>query len=97
MWTDIEVDRRTSTVVRVIGSPRFRWLEIERIDLSSGGSPGLSYGVQRDFTADEWRRVVEADGDFSVVGIELTTDSAIAGFDRLISWSWTRARERQTR
>lgn len=97
MWADIEVDRRTSELVRVIGTPKFQVHEIERLDIPPGGSPGMSFANEWNFSAEEWQKVFEADGDFSVIGIQLTQDAEIAGFDRLVKWSRARARGRYAR
>lgn len=93
MWADIVVDRRTSKVLRVTSGPRFLFFEIESIDFSSG-APGTTYVAsrQRDLSAGDWKKVVDAGGDLSAIGIQLETGAPIANFDELVNWSRTRAK-----
>jgi len=88
MWVEIEVDRRNSEVSRVIGAPKFQIHEVEWVDMS-GGTPSISYrgSAQRDFSAADWGKVVEANGDFSVIGIQLRNDAPIQNFPALVKWS----------
>jgi hypothetical protein len=99
MTVDIRVDRRTSNVSKVIGTPRFRLLEIESVELLSGGRASISYrgSAQRQFGSVEWERVVDANGDFSVIGIEIEKSTPILNFDELVQESQRRARLRYSR
>jgi hypothetical protein len=86
MWVDVEVDQRSSEISTILDAPKFRLLEVGRVDLSSERGPSISYQGQREFNAAEWERVVEADGDFSVIGIEINNSQPIANFDEMIKW-----------
>ncbi len=99
MTIDIRVDRRTSNVSKVIGTPRFRLLEIESVEMLSGGRASVSYrgSGQREFSSVEWERVVEANGDFSVIGIEIVKSTPIPNFGELVQESQRRARLRYAR
>ena len=95
MWVDIEIDRRNSEVSRVVDTLKFRLLEVTRVDMLSDGRPSISYGGsgQREFSAADWKKVVEAKGDFSVIGIQIRNDAPIANFDELMKWSQSRSQQ----
>ena len=94
MTVDIRVDRRTSSVSKVIGTPSFHLHEIESVEMLSGGRASISYreSAQRDFSSAEWQRVVEAKGDFSVIGIQIQKAPPIDNFDALVQETKRRAR-----
>jgi hypothetical protein len=94
MTADLRVDRRTSNVAKVVGSPRFRLLEIESIDMSSDGRASVSYNTfnQRQFGTVEWDRVVEANGDFSVLGVQIKKAPPLPNFEEFVQESQRRTR-----
>ena len=79
MIASVRVDRRSGRVTEVIAAPRFQLLEIETTD---GKRTTFRQAGQREFGADQWRRVVKAGGDFSVIGIQLNYDCPVPGFER---------------
>jgi hypothetical protein len=54
------------------------------VDILSDGRASVSYGGpgQREFGAAEWKKVVEAKGDFSVIGIQLKRNSPVPNWDK---------------
>jgi len=80
MIAKVRVDRRSGRVIEVIDSPRFQLYEVESTD---GSATTFRQAGEREFGADEWRRVVKAGGDFSVIGIQLNYDNPVPGFDRM--------------
>jgi hypothetical protein len=80
MIASVRVDRRSGRVTEVIEAPRFQFFEIEKIRDSGGAT--FRQASQREFGVDQWRRVVKAGGDFSVIGIELNRNNPVPGFDR---------------
>jgi hypothetical protein len=79
MTVGVRVDRRSGRVTEVLGAPRFSLMEIEKIQ----GSQEVMYrpANEHKFGADEWRQVVKAQGDFSVIGIQLDRTNPVPGFD----------------
>jgi hypothetical protein len=98
MTVDIRVDRRTSEVSKIIGTPVFQLLEIQSVDMSSG-APRLHHRAPggREFNAADWDKIVAAKGDFSAIGIQMHEDGPISNFDDLLKWSRSRSRPRKAR
>ena len=80
MWVRVRVDRSSGRVTEVVGEPQFRLLEI--IEIRDSREVSYNGNQQREFGADQWRQVVKAKGDFSVIGIELDRNNPVVGFDR---------------
>ena len=95
MYVGIRVNRRTSEVSKVIGTPEFQILELKSVDMTSG-APSIHYDSSgyHKINAAEWDRVAEANGDFSVIGIDINRDRPIPNFKELVNWSQLRASER---
>ena len=95
MYVGIRVNRRTSEVSKVIGTPEFQILELESVDMTSG-APSIGYDPSgyHKINAAEWDRVVQAKGDLSVIGIDIDKDRPIPNFKELVDWSQLRASER---
>jgi hypothetical protein len=95
MCVGIRVNRRTSEVSKVIGTPEFQLLELESVDMTSA-APSITYHAPgyHKINAAEWQRVVAAKGDFSVIGIDINRDRPIPNFKELVNWSKGRASER---
>jgi hypothetical protein len=64
----------------VSGNPKFYLHEVIKIDHLPDGRIQSKYGMNREFTAEEWTKLYENKGDFSVIGIELR-DDPLSGFD----------------
>jgi hypothetical protein len=79
MLVRVRVDRH-SGAVEGIGKPHFWLREIEEIK----SSREVSYNTdqEHEFGAEQWREVVKAHGDFSVIGIHLDRSHPAPGFDR---------------
>lgn len=71
---------RTRTRVVAWGEPTFYLKEVTRVQALDGGQTSISSGEQVKFGLGQWRKVVEADGDLRVLGIEVKTDSPVPGF-----------------
>ncbi|MHC4642257.1 MAG: hypothetical protein ACYS32_11475 [Planctomycetota bacterium] len=84
-----EVDPETEKIISP-GShdePVFSLCKVSSISITS---PFVLFGQRyawadsetvKTLTADEWKKLVEADGDFSVLGIELKKDEPIPNFE----------------
>lgn len=92
----IRVDRRTSHVSKVLGSPEFQLCEIESVAMSPSGQFTISYRAsgQREFSATDWEAIVESKGDFSVIGIQLEDGPDVANFDEWKNEAHSRAKQR---
>lgn len=89
LWMTVGVRvNRQSGAIDVVGSPTFVLLEIQSIQGDREVSDReVSYrgSSQREFGADEWRQVVEANGDFSAIGITLNLNNPVPGLDRYLA------------
>jgi hypothetical protein len=95
MRVDILVDRKTSQVVKVVGPSEFTLQEIASIDFDGNRITAIQYHPENywKFDADQWRKIVEANGDFAVIGIELNR-TALLNFRELVKWSRATAQQR---
>jgi hypothetical protein len=83
MWVRIRIDRRTGRCIEMVEEPTIRLSEITQV---SKDGRGTSYGgLHKQFGSDEWQKVFDAGGDFSVIGLELDLDNPVAGFEKLIA------------
>ncbi len=82
MSFQISFDPSRKTPVRA-GQPEFHLRKVTGIQLNPDGTVGgVSYsGVQLTFGPDEWQRLIQARGDFSVIGIEINSDQPLEHFD----------------
>ena len=66
-----------------IGEPEFLIVEVERIERLPDGRYSIHYRSesQRRFGIEGWRLLVEANGDISVLGIEVKVESPHPDFD----------------
>ncbi len=85
MWmtVTVRIDRRSGSVIQVIGEPRFLLLEVQRIERS--GAVAYPAMNQHEFGADKWQQVVNANGDFSVIGIQLNRNNPVPGWQRYVA------------
>lgn len=84
MKTKVMVDYESNKVVEVVGEPNFYMREIDTITPIDHGRHHAKVGTNWNFGLDEWEKVVEADGDFSVIGIELS-DKPLPYFDEFVA------------
>jgi hypothetical protein len=66
------------------GIPEFILQEIESVEGMSAGRVGISYsGKPTSFSASDWKKIVQAGGNFSAAGIQVKTNSLAEGIDKL--------------
>jgi len=63
------------------GEPGFQLNEITLVNPEDGRLHELHYGEQIRFGKDEWKRVVDANGDFMAAGIKLRQNDPVAGIE----------------
>jgi hypothetical protein len=64
------------------GEPKFYLHEVESVERLADGRSSTSYrgSSQRVFGSAEWRKIVDAGGDFRAVGYTMTKDQPVPGF-----------------
>lgn len=65
--------------VKVAGDPIFYMHEYTKIDPTGGASVGENY----EFSGNDWRKVVKANGNYSVLGMTLNP-KPVDNFDKLV-------------
>jgi hypothetical protein len=85
MQVEVETTRDFSTITRVLGEPKFYFHEVREAFIENGqwGARFVSQN-QREFGRKEWRQIVAAKGDFSVIGIKLDRNRPIRDFDQYV-------------
>src|SRR5437660_1287689 len=83
MRVDVSFDKSRKKVVSY-GKPKFQLLEVEEIEPLPQGRAEIHLRTegQRDFGEEEWKKLVEAKGDFEAIGITLIKDKPVKGFDQ---------------
>jgi hypothetical protein len=76
---DIKVDCDRGTVLSVSDQPTMFIEEYERLDDDNGRWVGYG-GKQFRLTAADWKKVVDAGGDFSVIGVTIIKDRPVQNF-----------------
>jgi len=94
MAVPVTLDRRRQKI-KSFGEPKFLLNEIAEVTQIRkegrwpDGSPSMSTNLSvrfqssRHFDLSEWKKTVEAGGDFAVIGFTLLTNSPAPGFDYL--------------
>lgn len=86
MQVPVRMGYQFDEVLEVAGEPQFYLLEVQSIEYyGNDRRPGASYAQGDEwpypFGAEEWAKVYAADGDFSVIGIELNKEAPVDGFE----------------
>lgn len=90
MQIPVKMGRSFDEVLTVQGSPMFVLMEISEISLENGVSGRMNSSFEKQyghFDAAKWKKVYEAKGDFSVIGIPLKKDQPVVGFDEYVAAS----------
>ena len=87
MQVGVKVDRSLSKIVEVIGEPKFRLGETTRVEVDLGGSVRAFSDEpcqHAEFGVTEWNKVVQAKGDFSVVGVAIKKRQPVPNFEQFV-------------
>ena len=84
MQVPVKIDSKTSGTV--VGEPVFYLNEVRRVNISGSGQVATSFSAGHEFGAAEWNRVVEANGDYQVLGISINP-TAVPDFQKFIDAS----------
>ena len=87
MQVDVKTNKDFSKIVGVIGEPKFYLGEITKVDLNadgtvSGGDGGA--GQRATFGLKEWNKIVQSNGDFSIVGVHIKKGQPVPNFDKFV-------------
>lgn len=85
---DVLVDYKKNKIARIEGPPKFYLNQVTNIHRWS-----QSMGKGYRFGKAEWEMIVRANGDFSVAGIQLTTNNPVQGFEEFVR-GWRAPRQR---
>ena len=88
---NVIVDYKNNRISKVEGVPKFYLWEVATVTPpNSDGAVGATYRNSKDIPfigEKQWNMIVAANGDFSVIGAHLVTNSPIAGFDDYVHGS----------
>jgi len=84
MQVEIETNASFSEVTNVLGEPKFYLWEIGQVIVSPRGGVEGKFAGSWTFGLKEWKKVVEAGGDFSAVGIIIKKDQPVKSFDAYV-------------
>jgi hypothetical protein len=87
MQVPVRMGYQFDEVLEVLDKPKFYLVEVRSIEFY-GDIPGAINETRNDwpypFTAEDWAKVYEAGGDFSVIGIHLKKDQPVKDFDKFV-------------
>ncbi len=87
MQVDVKVDSSFSKIVEVIGEPKFFLAEFTRVEVDADGRVGAGSdhpSQYAEFGVREWNKVVQAKGDFSVVGVPIKKHQPVPNFEKYV-------------
>lgn len=90
MQVEIVIDYAKNTFV-VSDDYKFYLIEVKQLTEHDGKVNGAKLGENYRFSAEDWAKVYESEGDFSVIGIQLRTDDPLPRFDEYVQ-GWRRPR-----
>ena len=86
MQVEVEVSYDFSAITKVKGEPKFYLSEVSRVRHYPNGTWGNDYdgNNERHFGRAESRKIVDAKGDFSAIGIKLKQGPAVRGIPGIV-------------
>ena len=94
MQVDVEIDYKKHVIERYTSPPKFYLWEIGPLTREKGEIVGAKIADQWIFDEAKWRKLVEAKGDWSVIGLPMKKDNPIPGFDEYVK-GWRAPRVQQ--
>jgi hypothetical protein len=85
MEVDVKTDADFSRITEIVGSPLFVLTEASRVTTSGNRVTGADFSTDWKFRLDDWKKVVAAKGDFSVIGITITKAKPLQDFDAYVA------------
>lgn len=90
MQVEVVVDYENNTVTPA-GEPKFYVIEYYEIDDKGDGGYSGSTRSAGIFGEDEWRKIYDSGGNFSVIGVNIDQDTPVPNFGPLVK-AWRRSR-----
>jgi hypothetical protein len=84
MQVAVEIDYKNHAIVRYTSPPRFSLAEIDSIGHEKNGAESANYSGQWFFDEAKWKKLVEAKGDWSAIGLPVKKNSPVPGFDAFV-------------
>jgi hypothetical protein len=73
-----------SKVTSVVGEPKFFLHEVSKVTLSPSGSVETDFSKEWKFGLNDWKKLVDANGDFSAIGITIKKDQPVENFPKYV-------------
>ena len=67
--------------IALLDEPTFFFCELAEAGINEKGNPWFRHGESRSIDTNEWNKLVEVDGDCSVLGLTIIKDSPIKNFE----------------
>ena len=88
LYMNIDITWGPSGTIASHSEPQFRMLEVSSVSHSQSwwsSETSISYSShhQKEFNLADWKKLVNSNGDFSDIGIELDKDHPIANFEKV--------------
>lgn len=82
MQVEVKTDSAFSEITEVVGEPKFYLREVREILRVPDGTPSEArFAGEWRFGKDDWKKVHDAKGDFSVIGIAIKKDQPVQDFE----------------
>ena len=82
MQVEVKTNSAFSEITEVVGTPKFFLVEVKELtEVLPDGTPlGARFSNDWRFGVNDWKKIYDAKGDFSVIGITIKKDQPIEGF-----------------
>lgn len=78
---EVLVDYKRDRIIKTSSPPHFTLVQVSRVYDDTPENIGADFDADHKFGEAEWKRVIAADGDFSVIGILIDTNHPVPRFD----------------
>jgi hypothetical protein len=82
--TYIVVDYSKDRILKTVGPAKFNIVRVSRIYDATPESIGAEFDGDYKFNESDWKKVVAANGDFSVIGVPIDTNHIVPRFDEYV-------------
>jgi hypothetical protein len=81
---EVMVDYKKNRISKIVSKPKFVLWQVSRIYDASPQTIGAEYNGDYKFEEADWGKVVAAKGDFSLIGIQIVTNSPVPRFEEYV-------------
>jgi hypothetical protein len=85
MQVEVKTNDALSEITEVVDKPKFVLVEASKVILHSNGTTEVNYSGDWKFGLDDWKKVFETKGDFSVIGIKLKQNQPVKDFEGYVN------------